>query len=128
MFAVRQYLTNDEARASADQAYNIADFDTYGWSAGHAPYLSLLGLFLTPLKAPRPKGLPCPRAWLGAASGAGGAARTDAAWGGVIDTSELARSFQGKRHAPEAAALPRRGPRCWTAHAHWQSVEPNRAR
>src|SRR5215510_15084028 len=94
MFAVRQYLTNDEARASADQAYNIADFDTYGWSAGHAPYLSLLGLFLTPLKAPRPKGPPCPRAWLGAASGAGGAARTDAALGGVIDTSELARSFQ----------------------------------
>src|SRR5262245_21770388 len=27
MFEVRQYLTNDEAWASADQAYNIADFE-----------------------------------------------------------------------------------------------------
>jgi hypothetical protein len=41
--------------------------------------------------------------------GAGGSALTDAALGGLIDTSELARSFQEKRHAPEAAALPRRG-------------------
>src|SRR5262245_56768969 len=85
--------------------------------------------FLTPLKATRPQGRTrYPRAWLGAASGAGGAALTDAAFGGLIDTSELARSFQGKRHASEAAALPRRGPRWRAAHAHWQSVEPNRAR
>jgi hypothetical protein len=35
MFAVGQYLTNDEARAAADQAYNIADFDGL-WRAGHA--------------------------------------------------------------------------------------------
>jgi hypothetical protein len=47
-----------------------------------------------PIEAPRPKGPPCPRAWLGAASGAGGAALTDAALGGLIDTSELVRSFQ----------------------------------
>jgi hypothetical protein len=35
MFAVGQYLTNDEARAAADQAYNIANFDGL-WRAGHA--------------------------------------------------------------------------------------------
>ena len=43
MFDVRQYLTNDEAWGSADQADNIANFDRYGlWHAGHAPCLSSL--------------------------------------------------------------------------------------
>jgi len=45
-----------------------------------------------------------------------------------LEAGKPVRSFQGKRHAPEAAALPRRGPRYSAAHAHWQSVEPNRAR
>jgi hypothetical protein len=43
MFAVRQYLTNDEAWGFANKADNIADFDRHElWCAGHAPCLSSL--------------------------------------------------------------------------------------
>ena len=83
--------------------------------------------WLDPNRSATPKGPDYPRAWLWRRVRRRRFCPEDAV-GGLIDTSELARSFQGKRHAPEAAALPRRGTRCWAAHAHWQSVEPNRAR